>query len=287
MKTVQGLLDEGMQERIAAGMNQAHPKYGVLFRLGLFTGLRISDILGLKVKTVLTGSFTVTEIKTKKLRHIELDTDTLNALRTFIKGSNLRPNDFLIYSTENNRRKSLSRIQAYKTTNRIGRELFPDISIGTHTMRKTFAINLFRRTGSLSVVQEALNHRYPSTTMRYLGTFEDMAKTSLGIKPAPMGVPEPMPELVPATPATPVPSAPSAPSAPEVPLAPAKHIELSSPKEIRESLSVIANLVFNSKLTAPQGNCLISACNAILSSLRTDEKTYSGQGSPVIIVNDL
>jgi integrase len=140
----------------------------MLFVLGLATGLRISDILNLRARDIQTSTFTVTESKTKKRRTINLDPFAHSMLQSHEKASNLRPDDYLIYSTEINKGKPLSRVQAFKTMRRIGREIMPGSPIGTHSLRKTFAANLYRKTGSIYEVQKALNHKHIETTKAYL-----------------------------------------------------------------------------------------------------------------------
>lgn len=51
-----------------------------------------------------------------------------------------------------------------------------------------------------------------------------------------------------------------------------KSLKLSTAREIRQSLSKIANLVLNGELDPKQANALIVCCNAILSSIRIDEQ---------------
>jgi hypothetical protein len=47
---------------------------------------------------------------------------------------------------------------------------------------------------------------------------------------------------------------------------------MSNPKEIRQALVKIANAVVNETIPPPVANSAISACNACLASLRTDEQ---------------
>lgn len=51
-----------------------------------------------------------------------------------------------------------------------------------------------------------------------------------------------------------------------------KRLKLSTPREVRQALARVANLVLNDQLDPKQGNCIITACNAILSGIRTDEQ---------------
>jgi len=124
-------------------------------------------LLSLRFGEVKESEFRVTEKKTKKERVIELD----HAIRVYLARyailNNLRDNDYLFPGKT--RSKPLSRSQAYRVFSTVGKELFPGTKIGTHTMRKTFAMNLFFSSkGDINAVKEALNHKYIDTTMRYL-----------------------------------------------------------------------------------------------------------------------
>jgi integrase len=48
-------------------------------------------------------------------------------------------------------------------------------------MRKTFAVELFKRFGSVEAVQRELGHKYASTTLRYLGTNDEIARAILAL----------------------------------------------------------------------------------------------------------
>ena len=51
-----------------------------------------------------------------------------------------------------------------------------------------------------------------------------------------------------------------------------RRIKLSNPSEVRKALSRVVNMVLNDELDARQANCIVAACNVILSGIRTDEQ---------------
>lgn len=53
---------------------------------------------------------------------------------------------------------------------------------------------------------------------------------------------------------------------------PRKRIKLSTPGEVRKAIARIANMVLNDELDPKQANCIVAACNVILSGIRTDEQ---------------
>lgn len=50
-----------------------------------------------------------------------------------------------------------------------------------------------------------------------------------------------------------------------------KTLKLSTPVEIRRSISRIANMVLNEEIDPKAANTLVYACNAALAAVRTDE----------------
>lgn len=51
-----------------------------------------------------------------------------------------------------------------------------------------------------------------------------------------------------------------------------KRLKLSTPSEVRRALTRVSNMVLNDELDPKQANSIISACNVILSGIRTDEQ---------------
>lgn len=51
-----------------------------------------------------------------------------------------------------------------------------------------------------------------------------------------------------------------------------KTIKLSTPLEVRQALSRIANMVLNNELDPKRANAIMYACNAVLGAIRSDEQ---------------
>ena len=49
-------------------------------------------------------------------------------------------------------------------------------------------------------------------------------------------------------------------------------IKLSTPAEVRRTLSKIANLLLNNQIDPQRATAIINACNAVLSCIRLDEQ---------------
>ncbi|MGV8906390.1 MAG: hypothetical protein ACOH15_07315 [Acetobacterium sp.] len=52
----------------------------------------------------------------------------------------------------------------------------------------------------------------------------------------------------------------------------AKRLSLKNPQEVRRALNRVANMALNGEIDSRIANTIILACNAVLSSIRTDEQ---------------
>ncbi len=144
-------------------------KYAVLFKLGVNSGLRVSDLLGLKVKDVLNQStIRLREQKTGKNKLFPLKTELQTMLNDFCKNRN--PNEWLFVGRHG---LKLDRIIVYKTIVHACQELKINANVGTHTMRKTFGYHHYKQFRDIALLQMIFNHYSPVVTKRYIGITQD------------------------------------------------------------------------------------------------------------------
>jgi len=148
----------------------------LLFLLGINSGLRISDILKLKVKDVLNKNhIEIQEQKTGKTKRFPITKSFKNELEEYLIGKN--PEDFLFCSKKGD--KAISRIQAYRVINNACFQAGIEYRIGTHTLRKTFGYHFYQKNKDVALLQSILNHSAPSVTLRYIGINQDIIDSSL------------------------------------------------------------------------------------------------------------
>lgn len=151
----------------------------LLWTLGTNTGLRISDILKLKVKDVKGSFINIVEQKTQKKRTIKINKKLKEVLKNYI--ANMKDENVLFESRVGaNKPLGIRRCQQIikEVANLIGIEE----NINTHTMRKTFALNLYKVTGNnIGLVMEALNHSKERITLRYLCLVDEMLDNSIDL----------------------------------------------------------------------------------------------------------
>ena len=152
-------------------------KYAIMYLLGRATGLRISEILSIRVKDY-NKTLKVYQSKTKKTKIAEIPPKLHDTITEYIKRNHLKAKHALIPSVSWRKEKPLSRTQAYIIMRRTASEIGLN-STGTHSMRKTHAKVIYAETGQISAVQEALGHTHLDTTIRYLVNLDEILKTAL------------------------------------------------------------------------------------------------------------
>lgn len=142
----------------------------LLFVMGINTGLRISDLLELKVEDVQGKShLTITEEKTDKTKRFLINSRLKEDLEKYIE--TMHPWAYLFLSQKGSN-KPISRVQAYRILRAAADEVGLE-SVGTHTLRKTFGYFHYREYKDVALLQELFNHSSPSMTLDYIGINQD------------------------------------------------------------------------------------------------------------------
>ena len=183
VNVVEPIRDKNDIQRIVEYFNNNDKrKYAVLFLLGINSGLRVSDLLGFKVKDVLNqSSIKLREQKTGKYKLFPLKDELQKMLNDFCKNRN--PNEWLFVGRHN---LKLDRIIVYKTFVNACKELNINANVGTHTMRKTFGYHHYKQFHDIALLQTIFNHYSPVVTKRYIGITQDEINESylnLNLKP--------------------------------------------------------------------------------------------------------
>lgn len=171
MKEVQPIRDrkkiEGMKTEL---LKQGYRDY-ILFVLGINTGLRISDLLKLKVEDVKDNTHIIlTEQKTGKIKRFMINNQLRQDIDKYI--NNMSGNEHL-FQSQKGYNEAISRVQAYRILKKAAENVGLK-EIGTHTLRKTFGYWHYKRYKDVALLQELFNHSAPSVTLRYIGINQDI-----------------------------------------------------------------------------------------------------------------
>lgn len=137
-----------------------------MFELGLNAGMRISDLLALRVKDVRgVTHIKVKEQKTDKLNHFYV-AHIEKIINKYTNG--MQPDDYLFPSRQQN--KHINRGQAYHILKTASiRSGHGDLAIGCHSLRKSWGYHLYKGGTDISELMSLLNHSSQAVTLRYIG----------------------------------------------------------------------------------------------------------------------
>jgi integrase len=151
-----------------------------LFNLAIDSKLRGCDLVALRVDDVAPNSYavdraTVRQSKTGRPVRFELTEVTRHSLDAYLWATGRRPGQCLFPGRRGPDEHLTTRQYA-----RLVSEWVSDIGLGplkyaTHSMRRTKATLIYRRTGNLRAVQLLLGHTKIESTVRYLGVEVDDA----------------------------------------------------------------------------------------------------------------
>jgi len=151
-----------------------------MFNLAIDSKLRGCDVVALKVEDVAPNGYaidraTIRQRKTGRQVKFELTEQTREAVDGYLRALRGKPNEFLFTSRRDKGRCMTTRQYARLVSEWIaGIGLEPKL-FGTHSLRRTKATLIYRRTGNLRAVQLLLGHTKIESTVRYLGVEVDDA----------------------------------------------------------------------------------------------------------------
>jgi integrase len=151
-----------------------------MFNLAIDSKLRGCDVVAIRVEDVAANGYTadratVRQKKTGRPVRFELSEQARQAVDDYLKTANKRPGEFLFTSRRGPDRSITTRQYARLVSQWIGSIGLDPRLFGTHSLRRTKATLIYRRTGNLRAVQLLLGHTKIESTVRYLGVEVDDA----------------------------------------------------------------------------------------------------------------
>lgn len=150
------------------------PRDLALFNLAIDSKLRACDLVKLKVQDVthngqISHRALILQQKTKQTVQFEITEQTRNSISEWIEHENLRRHDYL-FPSRVKQSPHLSTRQYARIVEFWVSDIGLDPSVyGTHSMRRTKASLIYKRTKNLRAIQLLLGHTKLESTVRYLG----------------------------------------------------------------------------------------------------------------------
>ena len=151
-----------------------------LFNLGIDSKLRGCDVVALRVEDVAPNGYavdrtTVRQRKTGRPVKFELTDQTRQAVDDYLKAANKKSGEYLFAGRRGQSRAMSTHQYAQLLGDWVASIGLDPRVFGTHSLRRTKATLIYRRTGNLRAVQLLLGHTKIESTVRYLGIEVDDA----------------------------------------------------------------------------------------------------------------
>ena len=145
-----------------------------LFNLAIDSKLRGCDVVAVRVDDVAPNGYTldratVRQKKTGRPVRFELTEQTRQAIDEYLRVTGRKAGEFLFAGRRGVGSSLTTRQYARLVGEWIGSIGLDPLKFGTHSMRRTKATLIYRRTGNLRAVQLLLGHTKIESTVRYLG----------------------------------------------------------------------------------------------------------------------
>jgi integrase len=151
-----------------------------LFNVAIDSKLRGCDVVALKVEDIAPSGYaadraSVRQKKTGRPVKFELTEPTRQAIDDHLRATGKKPGEYLFTSRREPGRSLTTRQYARLLSDWLASIRLDAHLFGTHSLRRTKATLIYRRTGNLRAVRLLLGHAKIESTVRYLGIEVDDA----------------------------------------------------------------------------------------------------------------
>ncbi|GIO36894.1 site-specific integrase [Paenibacillus antibioticophila] len=177
MKKVQPIRDDRIIEGMKHYFYTRNMRNYLFFCIGIYSGLRVSDLCRLTVAEVRGTHVNLIEQKNKHAKRFVVHHSIRSDLDDYIK--DMKDSDYIFQSRQiktvsRMRGQPIDRTTAYRFLVSAGRQ-FGLTEIGCHTLRKTWAYRLYMQDPrNLALLMEMFGHTDPAETLDYIGLTQDM-----------------------------------------------------------------------------------------------------------------
>lgn len=169
MNNVDVIKDKKDIEKIKKILLKSDYRNYLMFVIGINSGLRITQILSLKISDLIDSNGTIlNEVKFNEIGY-PLNNCIKTSLKQYIHNNNLVNNKEAYIFKSKRGNNPIERTQAYRIINDACKQAGINLKIGTHTLRKTFGYHFYVEYKDLKYLQKLFNHSSIKTTSSYIG----------------------------------------------------------------------------------------------------------------------
>ncbi|MEH7747376.1 tyrosine-type recombinase/integrase [Neobacillus drentensis] len=186
METVDALRDVAQINEMKNYLKEHSYRDYLLFVVGINTGLKISELLLIKVKELFTSDgemkdfYHYSEQESERRKSVYLNKKVKEAVRSYLDQVNSEQQIYLFQSRKF--KQPITRQQAYRIIHDAAVKVGIEGKIGTNSLAKTFGFHAFKQGVSIALLQKHFNHSTPAETLKFLGiTKEDLITTQIDV----------------------------------------------------------------------------------------------------------
>jgi integrase len=180
IELVQPIKDMNKIIELKREMLKKNYKYYMICIMALNTGMRIGDIIALKVLDVKNKThIAIREEKTNKTKLFPINGQLREEINNYING--MREEDYLFESRQKNSagvKTHITRVQAYRYIKKVAEGLGIE-NFGLHSFRKSFGYFYYQQTKDIAKLMQIFNHSSQEVTKRYIGLSQEEIDESL------------------------------------------------------------------------------------------------------------
>ncbi|CAM3766430.1 tyrosine-type recombinase/integrase [Mesobacillus thioparans] len=153
-----------------------------LFLLGINTGIKLQELLSLRVDDVCNEKREVAaflSIPHYSNPPIYINASIRKVLKRYLNENSLNSADYLFRSRKTS--EPITRQQAYRIINAAAKEAGVMEPVGMTTLRKTFGYHAYSQGVAISLIQKRLQHSSPSETMHFIGLDQQPVTVTINI----------------------------------------------------------------------------------------------------------
>ena len=169
MSLVQPIRDPQKVAEIMGTLEARTDEHGrrmyLLFCVGVLTGLRISDIVRLRVGDLRKPTLVMTEQKTGKRQELPVAEELRRIMRRRFAEAE---DDELLFPSRKKLGSPITTRTAFNDVRAIGKAAGLTDGVGCHTLRKTFGYHQYRIDQDIAFLQDWYQHTNSAVTLRYI-----------------------------------------------------------------------------------------------------------------------